>query len=439
MVRRTTTITISLCLLFVVMFSDVHAQRTQVTLWIMPSGIDLTRRIGIELRLFEEANPDIEVIVEFVSWSEALTFFREADSNLRLPPDVIQVGSTWLSSLVADDLLASFTEAEQTGIGGQSSFVDELWIAGSIEDQFFSVPWIIDTRAIVYRKDIMEQVGIDPSTAFTDWAAFDQTLQTLQEADLFVYTADNTPLQVYPISIPGRPETNAVHDLAPWIWGSGGSFLNNDNSAVAFDQPEGIAGFEFYTDLFFKGYTPPNINQFTFRDSDSWFINRRAVMTISGAWIIQRLRLTALSDDIEVQLLPAGEAGRFSFLGGSGLAIWKDARNHEAAYTLLSFLTSTESQARFTQNAGLLPARLDVLQSDLFAQDPEYSVFAQAIEFGRVYPRIDNWAEVEVALSLAIEQMWEQAAFFPNDFSDPEVLRTLIAGQAQTVNAIVGQ
>jgi len=442
MTRRATTFGVTL-LFFVLSFSGVAGAQeppTQITLWLNPSGIDLTRRIGVEIRAFEEANPTIDVEVEFVAWSDALTYVQEAAAGLRAAPDVLQVGSTWMSSLASDGVLAALTPEEQAIMGTPDDFITGLWEAGTYDDAFYGVPWIIDTRAIIYRADILEQVGIDPATAFTDWASFDETLRTLRDANLFVEQPNASPLQVYPIAVAGRPETNAAHDLAPWIWGAGGNFLTDDNMQAALDDPAAIAGYEYYTGLYLKGYMPRDIQNFTLRDADSMFIGRRTAMTISGAWIIQRIRTTGLADEIAVSLLPAGESGRYAFLGGSALSVWDASDEREAALTLIEYLTGPESQSSFTRNAGLLPAREAVLTNAGFLNDPDYSVFASAIEFGRTYPRVENWAAVEVTLSRAVEDLWQQVVFNEAELEQRERLVEIVNAQAAAVNeALTGE
>jgi multiple sugar transport system substrate-binding protein len=412
-------------------------QPATLRLWIMPSGIDLTRRIGVEMRTFEDANPTIQVEVEFVEWNQALNYFDQARNNLRQPPDVVQVGSTWISSLAGDELISAYSEADITAVGGSDAFVPALWEAGIFDDNAVAIPWFIDTRAIIYRRDIFDQLGIDPNVAFSSWEQFDATLQMLSDANLFALTSDGTPLQIYPIAIAGRPQTNAVHDFAPWIWGAGGDFLDAENSQSVLSDPQSITGIQFYTNLHVKGYTPPNIQGFTYLDSDSWFLNRRAVMTVTGAWLIQRIRTTGLADDIGVALLPPGEAGRYAFVGGSGLAVWNGTTNPEAALTLVQFLTSEDSQQRFTRDAGLLPARNAVLEDSVFVSDPDYSMFASALEFGRAYPQIQQWASIEVALSNEFEAMWQNVAFAPNNFAETEQLQPLVDRQSDIVNAIL--
>lgn len=415
--------------------------QTRLTLWVMPSGLDLPRRINVEVNAFAQQNPGVIVDVITIPWTQAYEEIQRAVRGEVPPPDVLQIGTTWVDSIGAQGVLHFYNKDEIDAVGGPSVFVAPTWQASqtTIDGEVLTVglPWFNETRALIYRTDLMALLELDPDTVFSSWETFSAAMEQISAAGLVAPAREGPPLDVYPIMIAGRPGTNAVHDFAVWVWNAGGDFIDETGTRATLSSEAALAGIRYYTDFYTRGFTYPNAASLTSSEADFFFLNRRSVMLISGPWALQRIRTTGLADEIAVTQLPEGPAGNQTFVGGSSVAVWQASPNLKDAVALAQFLSSEESQARFTTSAGLLPARTVLLEP--FREDPLYRVFVEATENSRTYPALTRWAPVEEALSDGFAELWTALAGVTDPAQADAILRQNIQAMEATVNALLAQ
>jgi len=135
-------------------------------------------------------------------------------------------------------------------MGGADAFVQASWATTSMtgSDEVIAIPWFVDVRALAYRADLLEQVGLTPEEAFADLDAFEATLKRIKEADL----------GVAPFSHTGRGDWNVVQNAAMFMWNFGAEILSPDLTTAVFNSPEAVAGVHMQTRFFGEGLTPPD-------------------------------------------------------------------------------------------------------------------------------------------------------------------------------------
>ena len=90
------------------------------------------------------------------------------------------------------------------------------------------------------------------------------------------------------------------------------------------------------------------------------------------------------------------------------------AASGAAALELIGSLTSREFQTSFPKTAGLLPGRLDSLESFPLPDPSLYPVVLQALKTGRSLPSIGLWGLIEDRLAHAIPRVWDDIFASPN-------------------------
>jgi len=103
-------------------------------------------------------------------------------------------------------------------------------------------------------------------------------------------------------------------------------------------------------------------------------------------------------DGIKVMVLPAGPFGRFSFMGGSHLALGnkKDTSKYALAEQLLAYMLRADNIDAFSRQVGFLPADRSILH--IWNRDSRYSKIVAELEHSRSFPNIPEWGEVEKVL-----------------------------------------
>ncbi|GAA5530692.1 sugar ABC transporter substrate-binding protein [Herpetosiphon gulosus] len=406
-------------------------------LWHMPNGAAPADAIQAEIDAFEKANPGINVEPEMLDWGAA---FQRIQTSVQggEGPCLTQLGTTWNPTFAAMGGLRPFTAEEITAMGGSDSFVAASWATSQLQgmEGTFSIPWFADVRALAYRKDLLEKAGLKPEEAFKDWTSFKATLATIQEQNP----------DVAGIAFPGRNDWNVWQNSSMWIWNSGGDLLSSDLSEATFNSEAAVAGVSEFANLYSSKLTVTNTLELNSAQVDASFGDGRTFSAITGPWLISNARTAAdaggwanrtVADNLAYAEFPAGPGGSYTFVGGSNLAILKSCENADAAVKFVQFLAANESQLRYSQAIGMLPATKTAQADASIASDALYSVFISAAAKGKTSAPIAEWGQVESVLNEQLGSLWDDVATAGGPVS-PEAVKTRLDQAAQTVNELLG-
>jgi multiple sugar transport system substrate-binding protein len=328
------------------------------------------------------------------AWSELVryTIYKNA-------PDVSEVGSTWIGDLIGMNSLRPFSYGEINTLGGAQAFFPSAWNSGvSADGQVWSIPWLIDSRLLYYRRDLLERAGIDPSTAFLTHEALKGTIISLKQAGVET-----------PWSTPTHKTRMSLHNVASWVWGAGGEFVSQDGKRALFNSPEALSGFKQYFEL--GQFLSPQARELDDVESDQVYWKGQAAITLSGPWL--------LSDPSADPLVIANTGVTFPpgvpFTGGSSLVVWQSSQNPREALSLVRFLTSLQVQSTYLSAVGLLPARQEAFALLPSNANPISSHISQGLKVGRSFPLFPLWGLVEERLSSVLGAIWQKF------LSDPDL------------------
>ncbi|GBR76287.1 multiple sugar transport system substrate-binding protein [Candidatus Termititenax persephonae] len=413
------------------------AEKTKLVMWIMPNSQEPVNDVRNVLRPFLLKNPDIEVEIVALDWGSAWQKITTAATS-KDAPDIVQLGTTWVGAIGSMGAMLDVSENIQAAGGGQNLFVDAAWstvgLPGSAE--VFAVPWIVDTRVLFYRTDVFKRLGLTAQDVAT-WESFEATLRKIKEADL---TIENKHIE--PLGITGKNDWNVIHNLAPWIWANGGSFLAEDYASSVVNSAAAQKGLMFYIDLVKKGLVPLQCVEQNSYQIASDFNNGIYAMYFDGPYSLKGMTTppergggggTFVAKNFAVAPYPAGPAGRYTFCGGSNLAIFKSTKHQEAAWRVVQYLTLDEkAQIAYSQMAGFLPAKKAAFEDSYFTRDPFRRIFAEALRASRAYPCIPAWGQFEtVVLTRQFGLMWDDVVRNLESFSVPQLKARLDGTKAE--------
>ena len=336
-------------------------------------------------------------------------------------PDVSEIGSTWISELIAMNSIRPFVVTELTKIGQPQDFVPACWsttqVAGS--DQVWALPWVAEAFVIHYRKDLLRRAGVDEATAFQTHAQFVQTAARLKDSGVAI-----------PVEHPFRADRFiALHVFASWLWGYGGDYLSSDHRRVLFDQPEALAAWQSYFGLL--RLMSPEGRQLMIKEGTGPLFPKGESAIAFGTIRLTRPDYSPPAEVIDnwgVAALPQP-----SFVGGSNLVVWNHTRRLRAALELVRFLSQAASPANCYMPLSALPPRVAMLNESEFAQDPRFVAMGTAIRGGRAYPAFTLWGLLEDKLIEAVLKIGNQLLTQPE--ADVEaVIRQQIEPLAQRLN-----
>jgi multiple sugar transport system substrate-binding protein len=335
-----------------------------------------------------------------------------------------EVGSMWVGSFVGMDALRSYALPEISKVGRAAAFLPSAWQNGSLigDDQLWAIPWLSEARVIFYWRDMLENAGIDEAGAFQSFDQMEQTLARLRSHGIDTPWATTT-----------RRTANTVYNISSWIWGAGGDFMSADGLRMRVAEPEARAGMTHYYNLYC--YMPQRSEPMDSIATFELFQNQSVAAIISGPWFLNWLRRQGVPPNtlsrIGVSLLPGP-----SFVGGTSLVIWKHvAADHEqAAVDLVHYLVTNPALLEFYHQAGLLPARRDLLAQPPFSTEPHYQTIIKAIETGRTHARITMWGLVEDRLTTTLAHIWNEVRANPTQ-DIAALIEENMAVLAQRLNA----
>jgi multiple sugar transport system substrate-binding protein len=382
-----------------------------IRLWVMNNGpqpVQDTQRI---VRAFERQT-GVNVKVELVGWDVQFDRIRNAAVSGG-GPDVTQAGTTQVPFFAA---LRGFSDLNGRikDIGGKGAYAPGIWQTTQLAGQngTYAIPWFTEARAIYYRKDVLDKAGIDPATAFKDWDSLEQTLQTIKDK---VPEINGKPIS--PFGSPGKKAFDLVHHVMPFVWDAGGAELSADDKKSTIDSPQAEQGVNFMASLIQKGLYDKSMLERDGTQVENQFKGGRLAVWIGGPWVLGSVARTddtnwvkAARENVGVAPMPSGPSGKgFTFVGGSNLMMFKNTKHPNEAWALMKYLSGDAVQKEYANLMGMFPARLQP-QQQVGNSDPDHKAFFAAIQQGRTYAPIPQWAQIENAYKNRLGAILDSAA-----------------------------
>jgi multiple sugar transport system substrate-binding protein len=215
-----------------------------------------------------------------------------------------------------------------------------------------------------------------------------------------------------PLSLPTQLTLNTFHSIASWVWGAGGDFVDNRHEAVIFNEPAALEGMMAFYGL--QRFLAPAARGLDIVESENMFLGGHAAVTFSGPWLMSEATYRPTPEvkaNTAVALMPG-----VPFVGGSHWVAWQNVPPEQSmlAIELVKYLSTQAAAIKCSQQTGLLPARMDALNSPPFTQDAIWQVMAEGIKTGRAFPAIHLWGMIEDKLSASLGRIWTKVV---NDHS----------------------
>jgi len=408
-------------------------------LWTMPNSPKPKEDLQKMVEPFT-AKTGVNVDVQEVGWDVQFDRIRNAAVSGG-GPDVTQAGTTQVPFFAA---LNGFSDLNPRikDIGGKAAYAPGIWQTTQLAGQngTYAIPWFTEARAIYYRKDVLEKAGIDPATAFKDWDSFQQTLQTIKDK---VPTIDGKPIA--PFGSPGKKAFDLVHHVMPFVWDAGGAELSSDDKKSTIDSPQAEQGVNFMAGLIQKGLYDKSMLERDGTQVENQFKGGRLAVWIGGPWVLGSVArkddttwVPTARENVGVAAMPAGPSGKgFTFVGGSNLMMLKSTKHPNEAWALMKYLSGDAVQKEYANLMGMFPARL-VPQKQVGETDPDHKAFFSAIQQGRTYAPIPQWAQIENAYKNRLGAILDSAAGQGKPYSQSS-LAAQLHDAAQEADSLLSQ
>jgi multiple sugar transport system substrate-binding protein len=315
-------------------------------------------------------------------------------------PDISHIGSTWVSSLVGMNSLRQFTPEDIRQAGGEYVFLPHCWQSGIWPDstKVWSLPWQGYTFLLAYRRDLLQDAGIDEKIAFKSAQNLNETIAKLKGK------IAQSPW-VVPVS---TKHLDTLHYIASWVWGAGGDFFTPDDRHVAFMESATLESICSYYELMRSMKPVPlPLNE---EGSLSLFLQGGAAATIVGSGIpYSWLRNGQIPPEQHEKIGFASIPGT-PWVGGDNIIIWKNARisqeREQAAVALAQHLVSLDTQRILAQGEDVaLPTRVEAFDALPLQKTPLTNSIIYSLRIGRAYRPMTLWSKIEYQFAQVFGQI----------------------------------
>lgn len=416
---RTVTLVVT-CLLFYV--NDSFAAKN-LNLWLMPNGTYPEKTMRKYLDIFESENPDVKVTLRILDWGEAWTLLEKMAAE-KTGPDVVQLGTTWVPYFAQKGVLLDL-KTEISNYGGVDAYHKPAWPTTHRfgVDETISLPWFLDTRLILANKKYFDSLKYTTAD-FDSWESFKGALVKFQKANM-----QRNNFQVWPLTHSGIGDWNVVHNFAPWIWSGGGSFIEEKDGQFFSNirNPGTVKGIREYISYALDGLVEKSDLQKNMIAVETKMSETRAFIGVWTSFIFLQQQAQANPSQLDKDggtpiIMPKGPGGRYSFLGGSNLAVTSFSPDIDNAKKLLAFMVRDTIQAKYCSEIGTLSGRSSTTQASYVKNKDYYNTLLENVKYGRSYPNTPEWGKVEIVLNKGLERIWMLVQGVYGEFNEKDFL-----------------
>jgi multiple sugar transport system substrate-binding protein len=310
---------------------------------------------------FNEEHPNtfVNMTTVFGQYDKVLTAI--AGGN---PPDV--VSAVWLhqlTGLAARDGLTPLEDyADKDGIDG-SEYFPSCWEAWHYDGHLWGLAVTVNANVIGYRRDLFQEVGLDPDNPPRTIAELDEAAQALDKFD------ENGNIERYGL-MPGG--------LFWWGLVFGGTFYDEANQKITANDPKNVEALDWMRSYAERlDITKVEAFETGFGDymspQNAFFVGKQA-MTQVGEWFISFVDKFAPGLDYDFMGAPSPPGGRpdCTTFDGSVFTIPKDVKNPDASWEFIKWLGKPENIGEFAYVIHNIPPKTAVANESRFIDDPRF-------------------------------------------------------------------
>jgi multiple sugar transport system substrate-binding protein len=340
----------------------------EITFWDNNGGVrtDVWKEIIAE---FEKKHPDIDVNYVGVASTEVQSKYDTAIQGGGLP-DVGGVGAAMLAGIAAQGALEPLDERiAASPLGGKlnAGMVENVKAAGG-QDRMFTVPTSASNGVLYYRTDLFEEAGLEPPTT---WAKFFTAADklTAKDKNRFGYTI--------------RGGAGSIAQALDAMYGQSGidTFWQGDKTTV--NAPENVAALEKYAALFKKNTPAADVNNDFTKMVAQWDSGEIGMLNHNLGSYKDHVKALGTEKFRGIPLPTTDDGTRVQVSNPvDGLGLFKSSKNKTAAWKFIEFAASHESNSRWNESAGAIPAHIEAAK-DAWVQKAEPTrLAAEALSSG---------------------------------------------------------
>jgi len=354
----------------------------QISWWVTEPGFKNAQELAAK---FEKANPGITIKLQSNPYGglEGKTMIALRSGQ---PPDIMEVQTSWVPSYIATNTLEPIGETI-AGTTPLDQFLPAAISSASVDGKLYAMPFQAESLAMIYRKDLYRQAGLDPDKPPQTWDEMIKVSQALTKV------SGGKAQFGYGIAGGGpEGEGNTLYRSLPYLWMAGGGILSDDGKTVIVNSPDSVRGISFYTDMYTKyKVAPPSTLENGGLELRRLFMSGAIANYQGTPTELERFQADAPSLEYGVSIMPHPEGKQTAaLLGGWAFIVPAKRANKDDTLKLVAFLATTENVGFYTRSFPTIDAALKLPR---FA-DPRLDGFKEMLKYGRQQPAVPGWLQI---------------------------------------------
>ncbi len=288
---------------------------------------------------YNELNPDVTVKLSEVGGTADTSSKLLAADRADETPDIVQVEYRALPSLVVAGVVKDITDDVADAKG---DVADNIWDLWTFDDRVYGVPQDIGPAMFTYRKDLLEQYGVEVPTT---WAEYADAAEKIHTADPTVYISSFDPGEFQFFA------AQAAQAGAEW-WTNDG-----DTWKVGIDSEESLATADFWQDLVERDLV--KVEALVTPEWNAEINDGKVLSWAAASWVPSVINAVApdTAGKWESAPLPQWTEGDASvpFIGGSAYFVPEKSSDSEAAAKFATWLSTSDEGSKLLLTLDLYP------------------------------------------------------------------------------------
>ena len=296
------------------------------------------------------------------------------------PYDLVYMDIVWTPKFAAAGWLTDLSERLSDDEAQQYLKGD---IAGGMyENKLYRIPFRSDAGMLYYRQDLLAKAGFEPPETFAELLKISQDLQQQGLIDWgYVWQ--------------GKQYEGLAAMFVEILQGSGAFWVNPDTLEVGLDRPEAIEAVEFLRSAIALNVSPPGVTTYAEEEARLLFQNGKAAFLRNWPYVYSLALDSGIAGKFSIKpMVHAVGQNSGATLGGWGLGIAKSSKHPDAAWEVIEFLSSEDSQREFIIETGFVPSRTVLFNDpEIVAKYDYYPKLLDVVKSSALRPPISQYAQ----------------------------------------------
>jgi multiple sugar transport system substrate-binding protein len=309
--------------------------------WGPPEYIETAKKL---VEKFNSDHPNIKVTYQSTPWNNWYQTFSTAIASKTAPDISTGAGYQAFQFYDMGEILPIDDVIDQWKSEGK---LDDFY-AGTIDtlkydDHYVALPWGLDIRVPLYRKDLLEQAGIEPPKTWDELRAAAKKLSGKGK---------------YGMVMPG--DTGGTHYLFTLMLNNGGGIFTADKK-VDFMNERNVQAVQYLSDMVKDGSINPAGAGFKGEDATKSFVQGDAAFIIGNS-DVNKPEIEGKLAVLDPMTGPNGDQGTVRWV--NNLMIYKQTKHPDEAKEFLKWWSENNTPLWTEGHTGNLPARVSTSKVD---------------------------------------------------------------------------